>query len=229
MNARERLHAARRAADEGRYAEALSEYIWFHNHALEEIPSLYGVRLSFALGDWLELAGKYPPARASMKRIRDEKTKLLEDGAENSDLFSDVNALNDTLHNSEATYDLFCLIHRNNPAFAARCTQTALPAVIKAKDYKLARSLIPDPEQAIDQFASRFSDDIARANRQPSPEKQSSIKDVAVRMYANDVSMLAEIVGGTGEHAWADLLVEKAISLVANPDVRTAVRNAIYS
>ncbi len=90
MTAKERLRAARDAARDGRYAEALSEYIWFHNHALEEMPSLRGVRRSFALGYWLELAAAYPPARAALKGVRDEKTKRLLEGAEDWELFNDA-------------------------------------------------------------------------------------------------------------------------------------------
>jgi menaquinone-dependent protoporphyrinogen IX oxidase len=63
MNAQDRLHAAQRAVREGRYEEALSEFVRFHEHALEELPSLYGVRLSFALSYWAHLAEVYPKAR----------------------------------------------------------------------------------------------------------------------------------------------------------------------
>lgn len=40
MTAQERLHVAHLAAIEGKHEEALTEYIWFHDHALEEQPSL---------------------------------------------------------------------------------------------------------------------------------------------------------------------------------------------
>ena len=36
---------------QGKHKEALERYIWFHEHSLEHEPSMYGVRLSFALGD----------------------------------------------------------------------------------------------------------------------------------------------------------------------------------
>jgi hypothetical protein len=37
--------------------------IWFYHHVLECDDALVGVRLSFVLGEWVELGGKYPPAR----------------------------------------------------------------------------------------------------------------------------------------------------------------------
>lgn len=95
MNADERLNAGQTAAREGRFAEALSEYIWFHEHALEERPSLYGVRLSFALAYWLDLAEQYPAALVSLQNIRDQKTKRLAEGARDRELFIDVSAINE--------------------------------------------------------------------------------------------------------------------------------------
>ena len=47
MSAKERYKNVQAAVREGRYEEALREQIWFHDHALEEQRSLYGVRLSY--------------------------------------------------------------------------------------------------------------------------------------------------------------------------------------
>lgn len=227
MNAQERLHAARTSAREGRFAEALSEFIWFHEHALEEQPSLRGVRLSFALGYWLELAGQYQPARAALQGIRNEKTKRLEQGEEDWELFSDVAAINRELGNDEATYDLFNLINNTNPAFAARCAGVATPAIVKAFDFKLARSFVSDPGKAIEQIASRFNQGIERANRSSTSEKQADITDIEVRIYAEEVGMLAQIVSMAGESEQADALVEHAIALAGGSVLQDTVRAAL--
>ena len=49
MDAWARHHAAGALTRQGRYEEALHEFQRFHEHALEEMPSLAGVRLSYAL------------------------------------------------------------------------------------------------------------------------------------------------------------------------------------
>ena len=227
MNAHERLNAAKTSAREGRFAEALSEYIWFHEHALEEEPSLRGVRLSFALGYWMELAGLYPQARAALQSIRDEKTRRLKDGAEDAELFIDVTAINRTLSNDEATYDLFCLINSRNPPLAGRCARVATPAIVKARDFKLARGFIPDPEQAIEQLASGFNKGIERASRSSTPERQIDITNAEVRIYADDVELLIQIVGGAGEWKRADALAEHAVTLAGSSEMQVAVRSAL--
>lgn len=61
----------------GEYEEAAERYLWFHNHVLEHEPAMNGVRLSSALMSWKELGDVYPPALASIKKVRNEKTDIL--------------------------------------------------------------------------------------------------------------------------------------------------------
>src|SRR5690348_8938818 len=79
---------------EGRYDEALIRHIWLHDHVLDDNPSLYGVRLSFALANWIELANKYPKALAVLKDIRNKKSARILAGKLERNLFDDVHAIN---------------------------------------------------------------------------------------------------------------------------------------
>ena len=97
MDPRDRLDRARGAARSGDYEFALREYIWFHDHALEERPSLYGVRLSYALADWIELGENYPPALRALENIADRKTADLLAGAGDRGTFHDVVSINEYL------------------------------------------------------------------------------------------------------------------------------------
>jgi hypothetical protein len=60
--ARKALDDAREFSLGGKFKEALERHIWFHNQALEKEPTYYGVRLSFALSDWVALGRKHPEA-----------------------------------------------------------------------------------------------------------------------------------------------------------------------
>ncbi len=61
----------------GQYEPALQRHLWYHNHALEYDPNQRGVRLSFALTDWVELGRKYPKAKQALLEIRDGNTRKL--------------------------------------------------------------------------------------------------------------------------------------------------------
>jgi hypothetical protein len=91
------LGEARELADSGAYAEALEKYRWFHENALAHEPSMYGVRLSFALRSWAQLGEVYPPARAALESIRDAKAAALRDGSLDRELFEDVESINEML------------------------------------------------------------------------------------------------------------------------------------
>ncbi len=70
------LRDARDAARRGAHAEALEKYLWFHHHALEHRPSLTGVRLSYAISEWVELGNAYPPAREALESIQNNNLRF---------------------------------------------------------------------------------------------------------------------------------------------------------
>lgn len=53
--ATEALRQARQFVKSHEYAAALEKYIWFHHHALEIDRNLVGVRLSYAISEWVAL------------------------------------------------------------------------------------------------------------------------------------------------------------------------------
>jgi hypothetical protein len=89
------LDEAESDAANGRHKDALAKHVWFHRNALERAPAMYGVRLSFALSSWKELADEYPPALDAMKRVRDEAKTAILDGKAARRNFHDLSALNE--------------------------------------------------------------------------------------------------------------------------------------
>jgi hypothetical protein len=138
------LDDARSYADSGDYAKALERHEWYHKNALAIEPALYGVRLSFALSDWRELAAKYPPALEALKRTRDEGTKTLESGTGSPELFHDVESINEHLKEPSATIALFKALHASRPKLAKECFRFADKALINAKEFGLFLQYVHD-------------------------------------------------------------------------------------
>jgi len=130
---------------EGKHKKALDRFLWFHDHALEHQPSMYGVRLSFALSYWKQLGDVYPPALTAMKKTRDDKTTYLVQGKGNSRLFHDVASLNSTLGDNAQTVELFRKLDEEQEDLAKQCWDMAKDAIIKAQAYDLARKYIGNP------------------------------------------------------------------------------------
>lgn len=225
MDAHERLHRGLEAATNGRHAEALREYKWFHEHALEHKPSLYGVRLSFALWYWVELAAKYPKAGRELEKIRVSKAKRLLKGEFDRELFHDVEAINERLSRHTDTYDLFAKLEAKNPEFAARCAPLALPAIVKSGDFAMARRYTPSPLESLRKYGKALNQDVADLARQP-PSKAPRLK-AYVAIYAESVQLLLRILRGTRERKVMEEVREQALKVVESPAVRRAVRKAL--
>ena len=157
-----RLHAAWLGARAGRHEEALREYLWFHEHALEEDRHLNGVRLSYALAHWKELADVYPPALKALVDIRDRKMDVLLAGVRSWDLFHDVVSINERIDREYETWALFDTVALHDPAFAKRCASIALPSLIKEGDFALAARFLPDSESTIRDHAAFMNHRFAR-------------------------------------------------------------------
>jgi hypothetical protein len=141
---------------QGKYEKALERFLWFHDHALEHEPAMYGVRLSFALSSWKQLGDSYPPALTAMKKTRDDKTLLLENRKGNPDLFYDVVSINKTLGDDDKTVTLFRRMDQEQKDFAAKCWDMAKDVVIKAKAYDLAKKYIGNPVSEFDKVKEMY-------------------------------------------------------------------------
>lgn len=149
------LKEARADTDAGRYAEALAKHVWFHHHSLSYERSLYGVRLSFALGYWMDLARKYPPALKALTRTRDAAGVQIRQGNATRDMFHDFSSINEELNEETSTVELFLWLDQNDADFARAAYDIAEPALIESKNYKVCGKYI-DPARAISRMQDLF-------------------------------------------------------------------------
>src|SRR3989442_390480 len=145
------LEEAKTDAAAATYEDALAKHVWFHLNALKYQPSLYGVRLSFALSDWAQLTAAYPPALEKLKSIRDEAATNIRAGNASFDAFHDFTSINNCLKEDHKTKELFIWLDANNPSFAKEAYDLAQPALIKAKEYAVCGKYItPDTRRILD-------------------------------------------------------------------------------
>jgi hypothetical protein len=215
MDPRARLTAGRVAAREGRHDEALREYVWFHDHALEHEQSLYGVRLSFALAYWMELSKVYPEAKKKLEEIRDRKTATLSSGGGDRALFHDVESINQALGEEEKTYQLFQSMLNRSALLAPACADLAMQAIVKARDFELAERFSDSPEDALIRYSDQLNEDVADLSE--GEERKARTLDAYVHIYCYRVGTTIAILRGLkkfGEarlcREWAEVLVESA-------------------
>lgn len=216
------LRRGRAHASEGRHKDALTDYLWFHKHALEHERAYYGVRLSFALAYWKELSNVYPPAATAMKTVRDETAAALLRAEGNTRiLFDEVAAIDRELGLSQNTYKLFLSLTRKDLGRAKECAELALPSIVQAKDYKLATQFLPHPEDYLLNESARLNENL---ERKVLPRRRALAElDAFVHIYCEDVKLLLRVLEGVGEMAWCRSAVEWAIALAGSRKARTMV------
>jgi hypothetical protein len=129
------LLTAKNDAEGQRYQMALAKHIWLFKNSAKIDPSMAGVRLSFALADWRELADEYPPAMKALVAARDEALDSVRTGSDSFSAFNDYASINEYLEQQEQTTEAFIMLNESNPLVARQVFNLALPALIRSKKY----------------------------------------------------------------------------------------------
>ncbi len=142
--------------NEKKYDEALKRYIWFQDHVLEYEPAMAGVRLSFAISSWKDLADIYPPALTALSEMRNKKTKEILDSNASLKLFADVAAINRELENETKTIELFETIAKQHPEKSKLCWYWVKDALFNAKRYDIIQNYIGNPVNEFTLLKSQY-------------------------------------------------------------------------
>lgn len=206
---------------QGKYEEALKRNIWFHDHALEHQPSMYGVRLSFALSYWKDLGEVYPPAKKALLEIRDRKIRQIENGKGNFALFHDVASINRTLKQDDKTIKLFEYLDKKNPELAKRCWNVAQKTVIIAKRFDLAKKYMPDLLQEFTRLKMRYESNLKFYDNPKIASPQ--FKAYNENSFAEAILRLMEVSVATGDEKITKEIQKKALAVVNDKRIRDAV------
>lgn len=194
---------------EKKYAEALTRLDWFWNHILEHDEAMYGVRLSFCLSIWKELANQYPPAMTELKEIRDASEAKVLKG--NIKAFADADNINRVLGESKRTVELFRKLDQTQPALAKTIWIYADHTLIENGEYALALKYGPTQEVRWNLLRERMkkeiSPDFARSilslsnkDKEIPAEKIEKFQKQMVHYFQSmEIAPLVKLCNATGE------------------------------
>ncbi|MEP4079799.1 hypothetical protein [Haloferula sp.] len=129
----------------GQYREALERMVWFHHHALEQDPTVYGTRLTTALDAWKRLASYYGPAKQALTRTRDRSEERLLERGGSRQIFNDLVAINRALGEAGKSLEIFQKLHDDHPQAALRYWNLIKDDVLVQMDVDLADEYVTDP------------------------------------------------------------------------------------
>ncbi len=184
------LQEARADTQAKRFETALAKHVWFHDNALSITPALYGVRLSFALADWAELAEQYPPALTRLKEMRDQARQKVLEGNNVRESFHDMKAINNQLGEHAATKEVFETLDEKNPESAKQVFDIAKPALVRAKAYSLLGKYV-EPKADFELMTLMYREGKKRAD---APRFGARYLDFANKSFANEVTTLVAIL-----------------------------------
>ncbi|MGD0744476.1 MAG: protein kinase [Verrucomicrobiota bacterium] len=240
------LNAAKSLTAEGSYEEALQHYLWYFNHSRNDAGQR-GVRLSFALSDWVELGRRYPKAKQALMEIRDAEARQFSEGAGYFDLFQEIAGINQYLNDTEATLALFKVIEQRDRQLAGQCYPFVQGLLVQQGEYAKCLGYLGDPQAAFerirdsrermknweDQQANRREQDKERlqamaktnpafAHFPPVPEPPP----FADNHFVGQTRELIEILVGAGRKSDAEIIRDEALSVLDDVRIKSAVSDA---
>lgn len=209
-----------------RYVDALAKHVWIHEHSLEHSPSMSGVRVSFALNSWVSLGDRYPAALEKLKEIRDATGDAIPASKlrKTHELFYDFMAINRTLEEESRTSDLFVMLDKDNPEKAEKVFDAAIPALLKAKEYKLCGKYL-SPQKDMEAYCKQFHqhEEMAKEPR----FANSNIGEFGKNKFKSDVTVLVALLVVNERKPEALEVAEQAKQEWADVDFHAAVDSAL--
>ena len=216
------LDEARMDRVAGRYAAALEKHVWFHENALKYRPSLFGVRLSFALYYWRELADQYPPALDKLQQIRDQAEGRVRANEQGRESFMEFRALNRYLDAHDRTVELFAWLDSNNPTLAQSVYSLALDSLVAEKEFDLGSKYIDAPDHYDGLVRSfRFSREFAKDYADPEEEIAQD-----ARIFSYKTAQLVAILVNAGRADEANDIADQALQEWSSELIADQLRDA---
>lgn len=217
------LREATADARSGNYERALAKHVWYHENALKIDDAEFGVRLSFALSYWLDLAKQYPPALEKLKEIRDAtRAKVLESN-DPFESFSDVAAIDRVLKEDAKTIDLFQTLDKNDPAKAKQVFRIAKRALIAEEEYELYLKYV-DAKRDFEMLARNF-EQLKKLNL---PGLRGGERDnFYERQFANESATLVAILVKGGKKDEAQTIAVAAKQKLDDTEFHQALADAL--
>lgn len=218
------LHSAVDDARDGRHEQSLAKFLWFHNHAVQYQPGQSGVRRSFALSYWLNLATVYPPARDAFIRTRDETDQAFRKDISNFALFQDIAAMNKRLGDELRTIELFASVAETDPPSAQAIYQVAEPDLIAAGQFHVC-ALFLEPKGRLERAAECYR--VTNQYEATRPVQRFPVPKLARPFYIRNVATLVALLALNQRIDDARTAYNDALAIVNDDEFRTIMDAAL--
>lgn len=207
------------------YPVALSKYVWYFENALKYDSAQMGVRLSFALNDWMDLAAHYPPAQDALKSLRDEAVQKFDDGSKTAQAVMEIAAINRVLNDHERTRTVFETLAESDPTTAKLVFAFVRPSLVKVKAYTLCGKFL-NPQQDLERIRQmRQLQSQVHGDTNKDPLFDMSI--LGTRTFAQEAATLVALLVLNDRKPEAESIAAEAKSEIADASLHTIIDAAL--
>lgn len=199
-----RYDKAKQLDSEGRYEEALADYLWCFDTGMPHVSSYKGVRVSFLLHAIAELGTKYPPALDALRERRDKAQQQFLADSKDKNAIADFSRLNQYLGEQDKSLEVFNSLAPDDKRRSILAYDVK-DQLLEAKRYNEFVSAYPYKSIAQQFDAITDPEHMAKA---PSRDN-TRLKQFAARSAADDIEALA----GSGDLSHASEFITKVLSI----------------
>ena len=157
------------------YEVALQKHVWFHEES-KSSSGMGGVRLSYAIMDWVELGNKYPPALIELRKIRNKNKDTMSSGKGTFNDFHDFSSINRELGEEIKTVELFSELSENFPLQAKRLYHVVEDLLIEKKEFILLDKYMDDPIFKYETLRHSREQSLSYARKNPNRDSSVSLE-----------------------------------------------------
>jgi thiol-disulfide isomerase/thioredoxin len=213
----ERQKIAKVLARQGKYEEALGEYLWCFDHGLEVMNAYTGVRLSFLLNEIVELGQKYPPAIQALEERRDALEKVLDSGTGRFADAADFAGLNQYLRSPERTLALYDRLEKADkltPELKRALFRHITDSLLAARRYADLVEGAGDIERTVTRDIAQYEK--VKGNSGDTDGDTPGDTDYGRQMLVDRVGKYYEALLGAQQQKSADAIADRLITFEAS-------------
>ena len=201
-----RMTHARELKMQGRYAEALQEYLWCFDEGERKNRGFSGVRVSFLLAEIADLAKQFPPAREALVIRRDAAEARVRSGSSDGLAVFELAYLNTHLNEADRNLALFDQLPADSPV-RGNLVKAVSRQFLAAQRYQDIVAATEPEAEFLQKVSTVVTVGSTSTNWQTSPLFREANQRMVLQAGSNGVEALA----GAGQTDRAIALADKVL------------------
>lgn len=217
----EDLNRIIRLTKNGQYQEALEQHIWFHE-ASKSAASMAGVRLSYAIDAWVNLAKKYPPASEALYELRNKYRDTLLSGEGGFEEFLNLSSINQYLQDQNETYNVFMFLYEHHPSQASSVYHVAEDILIEKQEFQICSEYMGDPLVKFEDIRLMREMDVNLARKNPNMDRPE-FHNIMNKLYVDKSIKLIKVLIALGRIEEAKEVQKRALEYFPDDEIKNAI------